>query len=138
MNVLINTQFGVDENANFCPSLRLEEKAILTQLYLKDFYTKESRKATIGVATSSSSTTGGSSSTGGGEWISIQEGDTVIRRSATSSTPAQKIESAKMFKGQALDSEEKLNKLIHSYNMYQSAPVQVAGMDAALFPSGKY
>ena len=90
MNVLINSQFGVDEHSNFCPALKLEEKAILTQLYLKDYYTKESRKTTLGISSSFSSSTGGSS-TEGGEWTSIQEGDTVVIKGNERLRPGQKV-----------------------------------------------
>jgi hypothetical protein len=133
MNVLLHSSFGVDSAANFCPSIRAEEKAILVQIYLRDYYTKESRR----LATSTAST---SSSTGldAGDWVSIQEGDTVIKRSSTSSQKGGGIEGAKALRNQALDAKELLGQLVQSYNMYQAAPLQVAGDEAALTPTGTY
>jgi hypothetical protein len=138
MNILLNTSFGVDVSANFCPPFKLEEKAILVQIYLRDYYTKESRKSAVSIAGATTVSSTSATSTLGGEWTSLQEGDTVIKRSASTATPAQSLEATKILKGQAQDSAEKLKQLIHSYNMYQAAPLQVAGDEAALTPTGTY
>ena len=136
MNVLLHTSFGVDSQADFCPPIKAEEKAILVQIYLRDYYTKESRKMAASTATTSSTSAG--SAIAAGDWVSIQEGDTVIKRSSTGSQRGGGIEGAKPLRNQALDAKELLDQLVRSYNMYQAMPLQVAGDETALIPTGTY
>lgn len=147
MNILINTSFGfVSGDAD--PELRNEEKAILTQIYLKDWYKKQSRNILRGIGVSSysssktslteegSSVTESSFSTLMDDWTTIREGDTTITRSrATSSNVGGSSfstvsnDSARMLKQLSEESELKLLDLVSRYNLYQAEPAQVVGKD---------
>ncbi len=129
LNILLNTNFKVAEGV-VSPEMQYEEKAIFNQLYLKDYYKKQSRNilrsaANITSSLSNSQTQESSTLT---DWTSLQEGDTVIRRNVTS--PSSKNESARIMSAAANSADEVLMKMIHSYNMYGSIPVQVLGGEA--------
>ena len=125
LNVLVNTDFCLDvEKDKVSPVLGKEEKAILTQLYLKDYLQKQSRNV-LRNATSESSTSTQSSV---GEWIELREGDTTIKRSIVSAST--RNTSAKLLSDSSKEASKLLEKLIHSYNMYGASPLQVAGDDA--------
>ena len=63
------------------------------------------------------------------DFLSLREGDTVITRT-------NKNELAKTYRGLANDAREEMERLVTSYNLYQAAPVQVAGIDGSPFVSG--
>ena len=118
LNTKIYSQFSV-EGANFVPTgtFQQEERAIYKQMYLYEFYTKKTRQVLRGVDSSV-------------DFVTLREGDTMITRT-------NKNELAKTYRGLANDAKEELDKLITSYNLYQAAPVQVAGEDGQVyFPSG--
>ena len=97
-----------------------EEEAILTQLYLKDYYTKQARSVLIG------------GSTGSMEWTRLSEGDTTIVRT-------NKIDFAREYKNLAKMAFEELTTLVYSYNSYQGMPRQTAGIDGGwVSGSGTY
>ena len=124
LNILINTDFSLDtveDKVN--PELKQEEKAIFTQLYLKDHLSKEARKV---LRDASAPTTDSSADL---PWSELREGDSAIKRSVP--TAATKNTSAKLLKDASKDAAEQLKKLVHSYNMYGSIPSQVAGKDAS-------
>tara|TARA_R100000808_G_C2151783_1_gene160942 strand:+ start:515 stop:1012 length:498 start_codon:yes stop_codon:yes gene_type:complete len=98
---------------------KLEEENILTQLYLKDYYTKEARKVLSMGATGSL------------EWTRLTEGDTTIVRT-------NKVDTARTYRLMAKDAGEALEKLIYSYNSYQAAPVQSAGYDGGFISGSGY
>lgn len=124
LNILINTNFQLTTGQMLEPKLKHEEQAIFTQLYLKDFYQKQSRNILRGMNPSSSTST----STGVTDWTELREGDSVIKRSVNTATA--KNESARAMTNASRDASDMLEKLIHSYNMYGSVPIQVAGKDA--------
>jgi len=98
-------------------SFKQEERAIYKQMYLYEFYTKKTRQVLRGVDSEV-------------DFISLREGDSMITRT-------NKNELAKTYRGLANDANSELEKLITSYNMYQAAPMQVAGEDGNVyFPSG--
>jgi len=98
-------------------SFKQEERAVYKQMYLYEFYTKKTRQVLRGVDSEV-------------DFISLREGDSMITRT-------NKNELAKTYRGLANDANAELEKLITSYNMYQAAPVQVAGEDGDVyFPSG--
>jgi hypothetical protein len=118
LNTLINTDFKVDETVDeVSPAFKYEEKAIFSQLYLKDYLKKEARN-TLKNATSTPTST---------EWMELREGDSAIKRAIA--TPTSKNNSAQILQKAANEANETLNELVHSYNMYGSIPVQVAGLD---------
>jgi len=130
LNTLINTDFYVNEDQDsVVPELKYEEKAIFTQLYLKDYMNKQARNILRNAASSSSSTNTSSTTTtdGATDWIELREGDTSIRRSVATSTS--KNTSAQILQKSAAEANQLLKELVHSYNMYGSVPLQVAGID---------
>jgi hypothetical protein len=130
LNTLINTDFYVNEEQDsVVPELKYEEKAIFTQLYLKDYMNKQARNILRNAASSQSSNESSSSSTTDGvtDWIELREGDTSIKRSVATSTS--KNTSAQIFQKSAAEANQLLKELVHSYNMYGSVPLQVAGID---------
>ncbi len=126
LNVFLNTDFELKSTDKVSPELKYEENAIFTQLYLKDYYQRQARNILRNISETESSSS--SVTTGVTEWTSIQEGDTVIRRSVASATS--KNESAKALQNASKEANEILKRMIHSYNMYGSVPLQVVGKDA--------
>ena len=127
LNILLNTNFKLTSSDKIDPELKYEEKAIFNQIYLKDYYKKQSRNILRSAAniTSSLSNANVQASSELSDWTTLQEGDTVIRRNVTS--PSSKNESARIMTAAATEANELLHKMIHSYNMYGSVPVQVLG-----------
>lgn len=117
LNTKLYTNFGV-EDALFTPtgSFKHEERAIYKQMYLHEFYTKKTRQVLRGIDSAV-------------DFVTLREGDTTITRT-------NKNELAKTYRSLANDAKEELERLVASYNIYQAAPVQVAGEDGAPFLSG--
>jgi len=126
LNTFINTDFKVDETVDEVkPTLKYEEKAIFTQLYLKDYNNKQARNILSNAAATSTTTPSGVN--GITDWIELREGDTSIKRALATATT--KNTSAQIFQKSASEANALLQNMIHSYNMYGSIPVQVAGLD---------
>ncbi len=132
LNTLINSDFYLDdEQDRVAPPIQYEEKAIFTQLYLKDYMNKQARNILRNAASSSNgnvSTSSSSTTDGVTDWIELREGDTSIRRSVATSTS--KNTSAQIFQKSAAEANQLLKELVHSYNMFGAVPLQVAGKDA--------
>ena len=118
---------GADGNPY--PRLGYEEKSILSDIYLRDHYTKQSSKTLRGIYDPSIS---GAISGSGNDWIELREGDTTIKRSATTmaNSASNRISLSKEFKALAIEAQDRIKDLIYAYNMYGSKPRQVAGIDA--------
>jgi len=128
LNVLLNTDFTLNTTEDKVePALNNEEKAIFNQLYLKDYYRKQARNILRSAANISSTTSNATSVPASTltEWTTLQEGDTVIRRNVSS--PSTKNETARIMSSAADEANEILHKMIHSYNMYGSIPLQILG-----------
>jgi len=97
-------------------NFRFEEADIYKQVYLNNYYTKKARAVLKGIDSSV-------------DFISLREGDSMITRT-------NKNEIAKTYRGFAKDAEERLELLVAKYNIYDAAPVQVAGTDASVDASG--
>jgi len=112
LNTKIYSQFSV-EGANFVPTgtFQQEERAIYKQMYLYEFYTKKTRQVLRGIDSSV-------------DFVTLREGDTMITRT-------NKNELAKTYRGLANDAREEMERLVTAYNIYQAAPVQVAGEDGS-------
>ena len=112
LNTKIYSQYSV-ESDNFTPTgtFQQEERAIYKQMYLYEFYTKKTRQVLRGVDSSV-------------DFVTLREGDTMITRT-------NKNELAKTYRGLANDAREEMERLVSSYNIYQAAPVQVAGEDGS-------
>jgi hypothetical protein len=105
--------------------LKQEEKAIYTQVYLQDYYTKQARLSLRSFVNTSTS----SSSVEMTPWTTLREGDTTIQRDAIKVTASARTEASRTFKNLAAAAESKLQDLVYRYNYYQGAPRQVAGSD---------
>ena len=128
LNTLLNTDFHLNKiKDEVQPALQYEEKAIFTQLYLKDYMQKQARNVLRNATATSSTTT---TTDGVTDWVELREGDTSIRRSIATSTS--KNTSAKIFQDSSRDAMALLEKMVHSYNMYGSLPLQVAGVDGGV------
>jgi CheY-like chemotaxis protein len=128
LNTLLNTDFHLNKTKDEVePALQYEEKAIFTQLYLKDYMQKQARNVLRNATVTSSTTT---TTAGVTDWVELREGDTSIRRSIATSTS--KNASAKIFQDSSRDAMALLEKMVHSYNMYGSLPLQVAGVDGGV------
>ncbi len=97
-----------------------EEENILTQLYLRDYYTRQARVVLhMGI-------TGNMM-----DWSRLTEGDTTIVRT-------NRVDLARIYKNLAKDASEELKDLIYAYNSYQAMPVQVAGFDGGFVSGSGY
>ena len=91
-----------------------EAQAIYKQAYLYHHYSKKARNSLRGIMDTSVDSQG--------EVASISDGESRV-------TFTNKNESAKVIRAFANDAKNMMDELIHKYNMYQSEPRQVSGID---------
>lgn len=96
------------------PDMDEEAQAIYKQAYLYHYYSKKARNALRGIMDTSEGSEG--------EIASISDGES--RVSFTN-----RNESAKVIRAFANDAKNTVDELVHKYNMYQSEPRQVSGID---------
>jgi hypothetical protein len=111
LNTLLNTSYS-GSNAE----LDLESQAIYKELYLANYYRKQSRNALRGLVDANG---------GGGDILSLRDGNSSV-------TFTNKNEVAKVYKSMADDAEIRLNQLVAKYNIYQSQPLQLGGIETNL------
>ena len=111
LNTLINTSYSVESQ-----ELESEAQAIYKQVYLHHYYSKKARNALRGIIECSGDTAG--------DIISLNDGESKV-------TFANKNETAKIIRGLATDAKASLDDLVARYNLYQSEPRQVGGIEAA-------
>jgi|TARA_R110000772_G_scaffold228756_1_gene339409 rubrerythrin len=109
LNSLINTSYCLEGS-----NLDSEAQAIYKQVYLHHYYSKKTRNALRGIMDASATSTE--------EIASISDGESRV-------TFANKNETAKVIRGLANDAKSTLNDLVAKYNVYQSEPRQVSGID---------
>jgi hypothetical protein len=114
LNTLIDTDYCVD-----APELDSEAQAIYKQLYMCNYYSKKSRNALRGIMSIP-----GSDDSSSSDILSIKDGESSV-------SFMNKNETAKVIRGLARDAKEDLDKLVNKYNMYQSEPRQIGGIEAA-------
>lgn len=115
LNALLYTEFS-----GAAAPLDLEAQGIYRELYLAHFYRKESRKALRGIV-----------DTGIANGIlSLTDGDSTVAF-------VNKNEVAKVFRLQAKDHQENLDKMVAQYQIWEAAPRQVGGIEAST-GSGSY
>ena len=108
LNNRINTSYsGIDAE------LDLESQAIYKELYMGNYYRKQSRNALRGLI----------GNTNGSDILSLRDGNSSV-------TFTNKNEVSKVYKSLAEESDRKVEKLSHYYNIYQSQPLQLGGVDA--------
>tara|TARA_R110000803_G_scaffold22018_5_gene54961 strand:- start:1692 stop:2144 length:453 start_codon:yes stop_codon:yes gene_type:complete len=111
LNTMINTSFCIDAQ-----ELDSEAQAVYKQLYLYNYYSKKARNALRGII--------GTCETDSNSIASISDGESRV-------TFTNKNETAKVIRGMAGDAKASLDMLVGQYNMYQSEPRQVGGIEAA-------
>ena len=131
LNILLNQNFcftGADGNP--CPRLGDEESAILEEMYLRDYNTKQARRILRG--TYDITVSGITDPSAASNWTELREGDTTIKRpaSAIPGLYSNRVDLSKNFKAMADESEKKIKDLVYAYNLYGAVPRQVAGTDA--------
>ncbi len=109
VNTYINSSFYAED---LSATGHLEERAIAKELYLSNYYGKQSRNVLRGIDGSSNQL----------DFQTLREGDSVITRT-------NKNQVAQNYRLLQEQSEAKLKDLVHSYNMYKSEPSQVSGDD---------
>jgi hypothetical protein len=108
LNTLINTSYsGVN------PSMGLEEKAIYKQIYLYNYYGKQSRNVLRGIVSTTSSD----------NILMVADGDNRIQF-------ANKNEIGKTFRDMARDAKQTLDVMVAKYNIYCAKPLQVGGIES--------
>ena len=115
LNIMINTNFSSD--GGNVEGLNNEERAILREMYMMNYYRKQGRNLLRTI----------DGSAAGVNFKTIREGDSVI----TAPSIGEKQSVARSYRMLMDDSRQKIEKLVHAYNMYQSKPNQVSGEDGA-------
>jgi len=127
LNSQIHTSFDSDLSSDK-EGFGHEEAAIFTLMYMKNYYSKASRKTLLGQDVGETSTT--TSITGMSEWTRIQEGDTVIERQPLYTSSSNATSKTSQDYKDLLDStKDDLDDMIAKYNLYSSEPRQVFGLD---------
>ncbi len=108
LNTLINTSYsGIN------PGMGLEEKAIYKQIYLYNYYGKQSRNVLRGIVSTTSSD----------NILMVADGDNRIQF-------ANKNEIGKTFRDMARDAKQTLDTMVAKYNIYSAKPLQIGGVEA--------
>ena len=116
LNTALYTSFsGVSGEVS---GLLLEEQNIYKEMYLYDYYTKQTRNTIRGIADDTN-----------GNILSVRDGDNAI-------TFVNKNEVSKVYKGLAQDSYNALEGLVAKYNSYQASPRQVGGIESRPLTTG--
>jgi len=110
LNTLLDTSFG-----EYPPEGDCEAWAIYKRMYMHNYYSKKARSALRGVMDNCSD--------GSGEIISLKDGESRVAF-------ANRNETAKVIRGLANDAKSEITDLVTRYNMYQSEPRQVGGIEA--------
>jgi hypothetical protein len=119
LNTYLHQDFYLDESGSFQPrNLTKEESHIFSTLYEIHYYEKASREVLRSLVYPTSSDSAG-------DWIMIKEGDTTIQRQSKASISSE-------FSSFVKQAEKKLSDLLYQYNMNQSSPGQVAGIDGTV------
>lgn len=109
LNSRLNASYSIDGNTyELSPDLGYKEKDILKKMYMIHHYDTKLRES-LGAASVDT-------------WVEIQSDGTSVRR-------VNKIQQSQTYQVAKKTEMEDLDKLIHSYKMSDSAPLQVAGDD---------
>lgn len=108
-NVLYTSFSGVSGNVS---GLLLEEQSIYQQMYLYHYYNKQTRNTIRGIVNDTN-----------GNILSVKDGEQAI-------TFVNKNEVSKVYKNLAQDAYNEMQDLVANYNIYQSSPRQVGGIEA--------
>lgn len=114
LNTLLYSDFSGDGS-----NLTLEAAVIHKELYLCNYYSKQSRNALRGILNTSS--------LDGSNILSIKDADSSIAF-------VNKNEVSKVYRGLSMDSKSNIDKLVAQYNIYSAEPRQVAGIEDLFEP----
>jgi len=112
LNTYIFTCFSGEDPNNF----NLEEQAILTEMYICEWYRKEQKSTLRG---------GGGSTSSNVDWEVLREGDSMIKKASVK-------DKAKNYQEAINASRDRFKDLVHAYNLYGAKPSQVVGDDAPI------
>tara|TARA_Y100000385_G_scaffold214451_1_gene223003 strand:+ start:12297 stop:12761 length:465 start_codon:yes stop_codon:yes gene_type:complete len=96
--------------------LDTEAQSIHKELYLSNYYSKQSRNALRGITNTSNDS----------NILSLKDGESAV-------TFVNRNEVAKVYKGLASDSKAKLDDLVAKYNIYEAKPQQVGGFEGEIY-----
>jgi|TARA_R110001592_G_scaffold174896_1_gene413861 hypothetical protein len=96
-------------------ALDIEAQSIHKELYLHNYYNKQTRNALRGIASAANDD----------KILSLKDGESSV-------TFVNRNEVAKVYRGLANDSKANLDGLVAKYNIYEAAPQQVGGIDAVI------
>jgi hypothetical protein len=108
---LLNTRINTSYSGVSAP-LDQESQAIYKEMYMANYYRKQSRNALKGLV----------GNTDGSDILSLRDNNSSV-------TFTNKNEVSKVYKSLSDDCETKIDKLAHQYNMYQSEPLQLGGLE---------
>tara|TARA_Y100001938_G_scaffold120233_1_gene166870 strand:- start:1526 stop:2014 length:489 start_codon:yes stop_codon:yes gene_type:complete len=109
LNSRINTTYDIDPTTfEITPAVGHKEKDILKKLYMVHYYDAQLRSS-LGAASTDT-------------WVEISSDGTSVRR-------VNKIQQSQTYQTAKKIELEELEKLVHSYKVSASAPIQVAGTD---------
>ena len=108
LNARLNTSYEIDSDFEITPEMGLKEKDILKKLYMIHYYDAQLRSS-LGAASTDT-------------WVEISSDGTSVRR-------VNKIQQSQTYQTAKKIELEELEKLVHSYKVSASEPIQVAGTD---------
>jgi hypothetical protein len=115
LNTHIYTDFDGVEASGTYGVMDIEAQGILKELYLHNYYIKQSRNALRGITNSSVS---------GDNVLSLKDGESSV-------TFINRNEVSKVYRGLANDSMANVERLSAQYNIYQAEPRQLHGIDGS-------
>lgn len=118
---LLNTNLHT-EFSGASAELDLEAQAVYKELYLYNFYTKQTRNVLRGVVGNAGSNN---------SILSLTDGESSV-------TFLNRNEISKVYRGLASDCLKRANDLIYQYNLHQSDPRQVGGIEGGWYTGTYY
>tara|TARA_R110002020_G_scaffold383291_3_gene593946 strand:+ start:1261 stop:1740 length:480 start_codon:yes stop_codon:yes gene_type:complete len=115
LNTYIYTDFNGAEASGTYGTIDIEAQGLLKELYLHNYYIKQSRNALRGITNSSVS---------GDNVLSLKDGESSV-------TFINRNEVSKVYRGLANDCMANVERLSAQYNIYQAQPRQLHGVDGS-------
>ena len=114
LNTMLYSNFSGDGS-----NMPVEAQSIHKELYLYNYYSKQARNALRGIINSSQSSDGSNI-------LSVKDADSQV-------TFVNKNEVSKVYKGMATDAKINIDKLVAQYNIYESEPRQLGGIEGEMW-----
>ena len=113
LNTMLYSEFSGDGS-----NMPVEAQSIHKELYLYNYYSKQTRNALRGIINTASSD--------GSNILSIKDGDSAV-------TFVNKNEVSKVYRGLAADAKINIDKLVGQYNIYGAEPRQLGGIEGEMW-----